>query len=239
MSKNRKLRRRIRERMRKTGESYTIARMHILNADTQKELGPAKDELTQPCFAIERILAECGFTRSSEPPDLEKAAELRERHQKRLEERLNRVLKSLFPNKLIPALLTKIEREVKAGASLEKIVWRLRRIPTSLGWRYGLGRQASEIAAQLRPAIDAAVQYTQSFQPEILEAFERASAIQPHINEAARVAAEHARAIQPQLEAARAAADRAWMMQPYLQDALIAAQTALENNPAWAALSRG
>jgi hypothetical protein len=69
MSRKKKFHRRIRERMTKTGESYSIARMNLskVKADAQPaSASPAPAPEPPPRFAIHRLLAERSQLRSSD-----------------------------------------------------------------------------------------------------------------------------------------------------------------------------
>lgn len=116
-SRKRKLRRRIRERMEKTGESYRIARMHILNADAKGK--PPAGGLETPRLTVPLTLAD--HSRSTKLKHEAKPSEWRRQRLAKLKARLKRALVSLFPAEAIQGIVEQIQEALQQGVGLASV----------------------------------------------------------------------------------------------------------------------
>ena len=226
-SRNRKLKRRIRERMAKTGESYSTARMHILN------LGSVP-ESTQPPprrgLAIHALLASLHSSDASKASNPRECKEARRRRSKRLWQRLLKSLNRLYPPAAVPPMINNVREELRAGRSLHSIVLAFDSIPTQLGWR-GISSQIRQAMAQLQPVIDATRDLAHSLEPEIEVLTQQAKELGPYRNSYPAEVAEFARQMEPLIEAGQEAAAQARVMAPCLEGAVAGAQRLIDTSP--------
>lgn len=217
--KDKNLKKLVRARMAKTGESYQAARRQVEAQLARKTMGSAAGEEHEagsaptPRFSFEKVFAAGGFV-TAEPPDPEKEAERRRRQQEQLIERLKKALNRLVSPEAVPEVMAEIRKQRENGRSLQDIVWELESIPRHL---------RHQIEA-LQPIIRATMERYRALEPQIEAAMDHARMLQPQIDSAVEAAIDHARTMQPQIDSAvEAAIDHARRLQPEL-DAVTAAQ---------------
>jgi len=130
----------------------------------QQEAKPRK-EPSRPRFRLHLALAKQDF----QPLDPKQEAELLQKREEKLRQRLDRALKKHFSASQIPGALAKIESQVQAGASLEERVWVLESIPAGVR---SLDRQVRQAIAQVQPIVEAAAQFSRLV-PQLQNAIEQ------------------------------------------------------------------
>jgi hypothetical protein len=199
MSKERNFRRRIRERIVKTGESYSIARMHLSNEGPSAETPdtPPPKQAAAPRFKLHLALSQVGRAVSRPPETPEERAQRIARLWNRVDSELKRVHSSRTAARLLVALNKKGPEEEE----LENIIANLRTLPTAFG------RQLEE-AARYIAAVAAEVRQYQAAFASIPAGVARAIASIPReVAQALAAHREFLRFLPPTMAAAQEAID--------------------------------
>ena len=144
MSDKRKLRRRIRERMLKTGESYVTARLHVLKATDSLDNSVRKPAATtgDASFKWLHLKIANSVTLQSSTDDRAARAAAEE---KRLWMRLEKEVRRLVPPRYVRETIEKLRMRVEEGESLERRVLTLESIPLSWREMEELNRQVRQV----------------------------------------------------------------------------------------------
>ena len=194
--KDRKFQRRVRERMQKTGESYTSARSHLTTigkgqSDAGEATSPesahtpllasAEQQRAEPVPPPRfRINAELAAKRSASTESLKNNERLHQ-VEERARERLTKVIKRLFSPSEASGVLSGIEEALQDGRSVREILRRFEDLELAMPnfkSRMEVAREAAKRVAYLQPAIEEALERTRAIQPDV----ERAVAAMDALN---------------------------------------------------------